>query len=133
MPRRAASGDVPEWRALYESAAPQSGYFTVEEASDAGFSAQLLRYHVAQGKLEHANVRGVYRLAMFPPDEREDLVVAWLWSERKGVISHESALALHELSDALPSKIMLSVPASWSRRRLRVPKDVRLHYADVPE
>jgi predicted transcriptional regulator of viral defense system len=48
-----------------------------------------------------------------------------------GVVSHETALSLHQLSDALPARIHLTVPTSWQRRRLRVPDDVVLHHDDV--
>lgn len=59
-------------------------------------------------------------------------MVIWLWSEQKGIFSHETALSLQQLSDVLPNKIHLTVPASWKQRRLRVPTGVTLHYADVP-
>ncbi len=42
--------------------------------------------------------RGVYRLVHFPVGDHEDLTAVWLWSEREGVFSHETALALHDLS-----------------------------------
>jgi predicted transcriptional regulator of viral defense system len=47
------------------------------------------------------------------------------------VFSHETALALHDLSDALPGKVHMTVPPSWRRRRLRVPAGLVLHFADV--
>jgi predicted transcriptional regulator of viral defense system len=75
--------------------------------------------------------RGIYRLVHFPASEHEDLVVAWLWAEKAGAFSHETALALHDLSDALPAKIHMTIPASWRRRRLRVPAGLVLHYADL--
>lgn len=131
MPRRAPSGTIPSWEKLYEAASLQAGYFTLPEAARAGFSPQLLRYHVAHGKVAHAGPRGVYRLVMFPPSDDEEFVVAWLWAAREGVMSHETALSLHQISDAMPAKIHLTVPASWARRRLRVPKNVVLYTADV--
>ena len=76
--------------------------------------------------------RGIYRLVHFPAGEHEDLIAAWLWSDQAGVISHQTALALHDLSDALPSKVHLTLPQAWRRRRLRVPPGVVLHHANVP-
>lgn len=67
----------------------------------------------------------------FPASDHEELVTAWLWSERRGVISHESALALHGLSDVLPAQLHLTLPAGWQHRRFRIPPDVVLHHADV--
>jgi predicted transcriptional regulator of viral defense system len=68
----------------------------------------------------------------FPPGEHEELVAAWLWAERAAVVSHQTALGLHGLSDALPAMIHLTLPLTWQRRRLRVPADVMLHHGDVP-
>ena len=75
-------------------------------------------------------MRGIYRIARFPPSEHEDLVVLWLWSGQRAVFSHETALSLHELSDALPARLHLTMPASTSRRK-RVPDDVVMHLADL--
>lgn len=55
----------------------------------------------------------------------------WLWSKKFGVLSHETALTLHALSDALPARAHLTVPASWRRRRITVPDGVVLHFAGV--
>lgn len=122
--------DPPNWSRLYEVAAGQSGYVTTRQAQEAGYSLPLLTHHVKQGRLERAR-RGVYRLTHFPAGEHEDYVVLWLWSERAGVFSHETALALHHLSDAMPAVYHLTLPTAWSRRRLRVPPLVRLYFADV--
>jgi len=56
----------------------------------------------------------------------------WLWSERAGVFSHQTALSLHDLSDVLPGNIHLTLPAEWRHRRFRVPQGVVLHHAEVP-
>ena len=120
----------PTWNRLYEMASGQEGHFTTQQAGEAGYSPQLLRKHIQAGRVVRVR-RGVYRLVHFPAGEHEDLVVIWLWSERQGVFSHQTALSLHGLSDVLPSKIHLSVPTSWSSRRLRVPAGVIVHHADV--
>jgi len=120
----------PSWNRLYEVASAQEGHFSTHQAAQAGYSPQLLRKHILAGRVVRVR-RGIYRLVHFPSSEHDELVVTWLWSERQGVFSHQTALALHELSDALPSKIHLSVPASWTSRRLRVPKGVIVHHMDV--
>lgn len=118
------------WEGVYVTAAAQEGLFTAKQAADAGTSAQLLNHYVRTGKATRVQ-RGVYRLVHFPPGEHEELVAAWLWSDMAGVVSHQSALALHELSDALPARIHLTLPALWRHRRFRVPPAVVLHHADV--
>ncbi len=122
----------PNWNRLFEMASGQDGHVTTQQAAEAGYSPQLLRKHIQAGRIQRVR-RGIYRLVHYPAGEHEDLVVIWLWSERQGLFSHQTALGLHGLSDVLPSKIHLSVPAAWSSRRLRVPTGVIVHYADVPK
>lgn len=121
----------PAWQALYETAASQEGLFTTRQAAAAGYSAPLLAHHQKAGRLARVR-RGIYRLVHFPPGDHEELVAAWLWADTAGVFSHQTALSLHTLSDALPARMHLTLPPSWQERRLRVPKGLSLHYADVP-
>ena len=122
----------PDWDALFGVAQAQGGYFTTRQAAAAGYSPQLLRTYLGNGRVVRVR-RGVYRLVHFPASDHEDLVVLWLWSEQAGVFSHETALALHDLSDALPAKVHLTVPWNWRRRRLRTPAGLLLHYADLSD
>jgi predicted transcriptional regulator of viral defense system len=121
----------PDWDLLFETASAQNGYFTTGQAAQAGYSTQLLFKHIRAGRVVRTR-RGIYRLVHFPAGEHDELVTAWLWSERAGVISHQTALALHGLSDALPANVHLTIPRAWRSRRFRVPSGVVLHYADVP-
>ena len=50
-------------------------------------------------------------------------MIAWLQTGPGSVISHDSALALYDLSDALPTEVHVTVPRSASRRR----SGMRLH------
>ena len=107
---------------LYHVAEQQAGYFTTAQAKEAGFNSPQLTYHVGRGRF--IRVRwGVYRLPLYPASSHEDLFVAWLQAGPEAVVSHDSALALYELSDALPARIHITVPRTSSRRR----PDVALH------
>jgi predicted transcriptional regulator of viral defense system len=121
----------PNWDHLYQTASAQAGYFTTKQAADAGYSTHLLFKHIRAGRVTRVRHR-VYRLVHFPAAEHEELTVVWLWSDRKGTFSHQTALALHGLSDVLPNRIHLTLPANWSERRFRVPEGVVLHHASVP-
>jgi predicted transcriptional regulator of viral defense system len=132
MPRRSTTGTHPAWDRLYESAAAQAGYVTQEQAAEAGYSPQLVRYYVQDGRLERVG-RGLLRLVHFPPSDHEDLVTLWLWSGKEGVFSHETALMLHDLSDALPANRHMTVPLAWAKRRLRLARGLSLHFADLPK
>ncbi len=98
-----ASPTTPSWDDLFDLAAGQDGLFSTAQAAEAGYSPQLLQKHLRAGRVRRVR-RGVYRLVHFPPGEHEDLAAVWLWSNRAGVFSHETALSLHELSDGLTGK-----------------------------
>ena len=126
------SASRPDWNRLFETAAGQEGLFTTKQAAEAGYSPQLLVHHVHTGRAVRVH-RGIYRIVHFPAGEHEELVTAWLWSERAGVVSHQTALALHGLSDALPAHVHLTLPRTWRTRRFRLPTGVVLHHADVSQ
>jgi predicted transcriptional regulator of viral defense system len=130
MSRKAQEAQGPNWDRLYEIAAAQEGLFTTAQAAQAGYSRPLLAKYLRNDRIRRLR-RGVYRLVHFPAGEHEDLIAPWLWAGRTGVFSHETALALHGLSDALPSQVHMTLPASWRDRRLRVPQGIVLHFADV--
>ena len=50
-------------------------------------------------------------------------MIVWLQTGPGSIISHDSALALYELSDGLPVAVHVTVPRSASRRR----SGMRLH------
>jgi len=112
----------PNHNHLYEIAENQAGYFTNQQASSAGFSRERLSYYASTGRFIRVQP-GIYRLVQFPGSSYEDLFVAWLRTGANSVISHESALALYELSDVLPGEVHVIVPRTSSRRR----SGIRLH------
>ena len=122
----------PDWDRLYEIAIAQDAHFTTRQAAAAGYSPQLLAKYLKNGRIRRLR-RGIYRIVHCPAAEHEDLAVFWLWSELAGVFSHETALALHGFSDVLPAGVHMTLPARWKQRRVRVPRGLVLHHADVGE
>lgn len=119
-------------RALYKVATTQGGYFTAKQAAEAGYGKQHIEYHSKSGNFKRIG-HGLYRLPTVPHSDHDDFIRITLWSRGRddaprGVISHESALALHELSDLLPGKIHLTVPRSF---RKRPPRSCVLHRGKV--
>ena len=112
----------PDFNRLYEIAEDQAGYFTAQQAHEAGFSWESLSYHVTTDRFIRIQ-RGVYRLVQFPASPYEDLFVAWLRTGPGSVISHESALYLYDLSDVLPGEVHVIMPRTGSRRR----QNIHLH------
>lgn len=95
---------------LYDVASGQAGYFTLTQAIDAGFTAAT--QVETELRVEPCG-SDVFRLVQFPPSEHEDLVILWLQTDQQGVFSHDTALALHQLSDILPNRRHITVPPGW--------------------
>jgi predicted transcriptional regulator of viral defense system len=115
----------PDIRGLEVESYQQSGYFTADQAGKHGVSAQLLNHHVKQGRFERIR-RGLYRVRGFPTSQRDDVREKWMAvGMDKAVLSHESALALLELSDNVPDRVHLLVPRR--HRGLRRPPGVVIH------
>ena len=119
---------------LYELAEDQAGYFTAAEARAAGLHQVRLVQLAQQGDLERVS-RGVYRYTRFPISKLGQYMEAVLWPQVRrpevlGVVSHQSALALHGLSDVSPARVHVTVPTAVRIRRA-LPKGLVLHYADL--
>jgi predicted transcriptional regulator of viral defense system len=104
---------------LEAHALAQGGYFDQADAQEYGFDKQALHYHTKTGRFERP-YPGVYRLRTAPVAPHDDVLRAWVWSNYRGAISHESALAIYELSDVMPSHVHLTVPFDFGRN---VPSD----------
>ncbi len=115
----------PNVRGLEADAYQQSGFFTAEQASGHGVSPQLLNHHVKQGRFERIR-RGLYRVRGFPTSQHDEMREKWMAvGMDKAVLSHESALALLELSDNIPDRVHVLV--SRRHRGLRRPAGIVLH------
>lgn len=117
---------------LFAMVEEQQGYFTAKQAAEAGYKLGSLAHHVKCGNWLRVE-RGVYRLAHFPQSAEEQLVIYSLWSRNRtelpeGTYSHQTALSIHELSDANPAKLHMTVPLSF-RRTAAAPKLLILHRA----
>jgi predicted transcriptional regulator of viral defense system len=104
-------------RALTRIAAQQAGYFSAAQAVEVGYSHQMQWYHVQRNDWLRVD-RGIYRLPDWPASQHEDLVRWTLWSRGRAVVSHETALAVHELGDMMPVRVHLTVPPNF---RMRAP------------
>lgn len=106
-------------RSLRATAQEQGGYFTAKQAKISGYDYAHLEYHVSTGAFERVG-HGLYRLTSIPLADDEDLIRLSLWSrnrenEPQAVISHESALVLHDLTELLPDRIHLTVPPGFRK------------------
>ncbi|MDD2819274.1 MAG: type IV toxin-antitoxin system AbiEi family antitoxin domain-containing protein [Candidatus Nanopelagicales bacterium] len=94
---------------VLERAVEQHGYITTRDARAIGVDPAALRVMAARGRLERVG-RGAYRVPVLPRTRHDDLAEAVAWTLGRGVVSDESALVLHGLSDVNPSRIHLTVP-----------------------
>jgi len=116
---------APDVRGLEAEAYQQNGYFTVRQARAHGVSSELLRHHVRQGRFERIR-RGLYRVRGFPTAANDDMREKWMAvGSDDAVLSHESALAILDLSDNIPDVVHLLVPRR--KRGLRKPAAVVIH------
>jgi predicted transcriptional regulator of viral defense system len=118
------------FRTLTSLAQGQGGYFTAKQAREIGYDYPHLEYHLAAGNFERID-HGLYRLPIISTDEHDDLIRLTLWSrDRKdapqAVVSHESALVLHDLTELLPNRTHLTVPPKF---RKPAPRGCVLHKA----
>jgi predicted transcriptional regulator of viral defense system len=119
---------------LYGIAEDQIGYFTAAQARAAGLQQIRLVQLAQQGDIERVS-RGVYRFTRFPVSRLGDYMEAALWPQVRrpgviGVVSHQSALSIHGLSDVSPAQIHLTLPTTVRLRR-EVPKGLVIHYANL--
>ena len=106
----------PDYQALYRTAENQAGYFTSSQAKESGYSWERLSSSTSNSKFQRIE-RGVFRISLFPASPFEDMFIALLKSGPHAVISHDSALSVYDLSDALPGDIHITFPRTSSRRR----------------
>lgn len=117
---------------VMEIASDQFGYVTTSQARERGVTDNALRMMARRGTLERVSW-GVYRLPTFPASPYAEYMEASLWPAGvRGVISHESALALRGLSDVSPSRIHITVPKAFRIRRV-VPAHLEVHHGDLRE
>ena len=122
----------PDRQALFDIASEQDGYFTAEQAAACGYAPDLLTYHTRTGAFRRV-YRGVYRFRDYPSSHREHVVAAWLAiGKDTAVVSHESALELWDLSDAVPSSVHLTIPRSLRTRAKRSLSGVVIHTTSRP-
>lgn len=116
----------PDHRQLFDVASEQGGYFTARQAHGAGFSRWAIIHHVRRGRFQRIR-RGLFRLDQYPSSPDEHIIAAWLAAGPAAVVSHETALHLHGLSDVIPQAVHVTVPRSHRRVAGRLPEGIAVH------
>lgn len=117
---------------VYQIAEDDMGFVTTAAARRAGVTPQALVMMARRGVLERVS-HGVYRLVRYPVPPHAQLREGTLWPYPvEGVLSHESALVIHELSDVSPSAVHITVPSRYRLRR-EAPAWLRFSRADLAD
>lgn len=104
------------WERAVEIATDQHGFITFQDLQRLGADPALLRQWYQRGKVDRAG-HGIYRFSQIPTTPTDPYMLATLWPAGRGVLSHETALELHELCDVNPNKIHLTLPPYYRPRR----------------
>lgn len=102
---------------MYPVASEQYGYITTAAAKDLGIPAVELGKLAHRGKLERLGY-GLYRFPDFPSSDRDPFMAAVLSGGQGAVLSHDAALALHDLAYVNPTELTVSVPRQVRRTPL---------------
>ncbi|MDO8145474.1 MULTISPECIES: type IV toxin-antitoxin system AbiEi family antitoxin domain-containing protein [unclassified Isoptericola] len=111
-------GEVLARDALRDLAEGQNGLVSRRQAvDDLGVTPGALDHLVARGGLLPV-ARGIYRVPYLPGVENERYQVALLRTgDPEAALSHETALALHEISDVNPARYHVTIPTARRIRR----------------
>jgi predicted transcriptional regulator of viral defense system len=121
----------PLYNRLFEVATSQYGYVTGADARALGAPVERLSTMAARGTLVHVST-GVYRFPAFPVSRLDQFMEATLWPHGRGVLSHATALDLHELCDVNPAEIHVTVGPRFRTNR-KVPPVLHLHRRALAE
>jgi predicted transcriptional regulator of viral defense system len=127
---------VPQSRfaELVALAEENDGLVAADYARRAGFTDSVLARLVQRGRIERTS-RGVYRVPYLTPGRFSQYREAVLWARaNRGpaqvAISHATALAAYEISDANPHSIHIIVPRA-ARLRRQNPRGIVVHHEDL--
>lgn len=115
---------------LAEVANERYGFVTPDDARELGINPMNLVRMAERGQIERRG-NGLYRFPLTPANSLDPYMEATLWPrEARGVLSHETALELYQLSDVHPAKIHITLPRGYRVRR-EVPAAYVLHHEDL--
>ena len=118
---------------VHQLALDQHGVFTTAQARSLGVHPKTLWAMANRGRIKRLSF-GVYQDLGAPVTPWTQYMSAVLWPQRvTGVLSHQTALSLMELSDVNPARIHLTLPVGYRVRRRQVPGVLVLHWADLPD
>jgi predicted transcriptional regulator of viral defense system len=111
-------------------ASEQQGLLSSTDAREAGVDPHRLVDMERRGTIERV-ARGIYRFPLLDArPELGQLAAATMWADRRGVLSHDTALDLHDLCDVNPARIHMTIPTSYRLQKF-VPPLYAIHKRDL--
>ena len=114
-------------RRLFALASTQGGYFSAAQAKQVGYSYPAQAHHVSAGNWIRVD-RGLFRLSEWVPGVNDHLAKWSLWSKGRAVVSHETALGVHDIGEFDSPKIHLTVPPGFTMHD----EALTLHFVELP-
>jgi len=102
----------------------QHGYISSKDARSHGVENKTLQRMASNGLIERV-AHGLYVGAEIFPDP---FYIAQ-YRCPKGIFSHETALYLHEISDRVPLRLMMTIPSGWNSKLL-TDESMRFFYCE---
>lgn len=106
------------WERALELATDQHGFITFADLRELGEDPVRLRQWAQRGSVERVG-HGIYRFRQIPVTPLTPYALATLWPAQRGVLSHDTALELHELCDINPEQIHVTIPPAHRYRPRR--------------
>jgi predicted transcriptional regulator of viral defense system len=115
---------------LAELAVDQHGLFELEDSRAVGYADNTIAQMARRGVLERVS-HGTYRISFLSGGRLSAYMEAALWPTGvRGVLSHDTALDLWDVSDVNPGKIHITVPRAHRPQR-KVPAAYVIHREDL--
>lgn len=100
-----------------------NGILTSGEAKEAGVAYKTLQRMSRVGEIEKLK-QGLY----MDTNQMEDDYFLSQFRCKKGILSHETALYFHDLTDRTPLKIMMTIPSGYNTRLLKEKRKYKFFY-----
>ena len=112
---------------MFALASVQGGYFSAAQAKEIGYSYPAQAHHGSAGNWIRVD-RGLFRLNEWVPSLHDHLARWTLWSKGRGVVSHETALGVHDIGEFESPKLHFTVPNGFTMKD----PALTLHVAELP-